>query len=369
MVRTGSHWQVERSFPWPQWCLLLFMILASKGAAGVTGAGLATLAGGLQSSSRHPLARAFEGAGSAAIQEARNVAGLGIEGIAGGRRVRTGTEAFCRELATGSLPAPPVDAGLTPVYLADERGWLVLPAVGKRASVVMLYASLAITIGGGLWLLSQPRFGTIAIYAAIFPLLAQFQMLRAHRESKQPTGLDAAALAETAAWRNGDVSHMLAGQVPSPWFRANQQLHQTSPDIARAVLVDDFATTGPPRWLPPDAADEGTLRTLVALLPRPLPTGNPHAEHALAGILLRVGQYDVAAHYAADSYRRSASPVSALVVARSAAALGDRDTAIGWLRAAESVASPAWIAQALQYAPELAQIAGGATPAGDFGTR
>ena len=241
--------------------------------------------------------------------------------------------------------------------------------LGKRASVVMLYASLAITIGGGLWLLSQPRFGTIAIYAAIFPLLAQFQMLRAHRESKQPTGLDAAALAETAAWRNGDVSHMLAGQVPSPWFRANQQLHQTSPDIARAVLVDDFATTGPPRWLPPDAADEGTLRTLVALLPRPLPTGNPHAEHALAGILLRVGQYDVAAHYAADSYRRSASPVSALVVARSAAALGDRDTAIGWLRAAESVASPAWIAQALQYAPELAQIAGGATPAGDFGTR
>ncbi len=241
--------------------------------------------------------------------------------------------------------------------------------LGKRASVVMLYASLAITIGGGLWLLSQPRFGTIAIYAAIFPLLAQFQMLRAHRESRQPTGLEAAALAETAAWRNGDVSHMLTGQVPSPWFRANQQLHQTSPDIARAVLVDDFATIGPARWLPPDAADEGTLATLVALLPQPLPTGNPHAEHALAGILLRIGQYDTAAHYAADSYRRSPSPISALVVARSAAALGDRHTAIGWLRAAESVASPAWIAQALQHAPELAQIAGAATPAGDFGSR
>lgn len=29
--------------------LLVFMVIASKGAAGVTGAGLATLAGGLQS--------------------------------------------------------------------------------------------------------------------------------------------------------------------------------------------------------------------------------------------------------------------------------------------------------------------------------
>ncbi|MDB5387010.1 MAG: von Willebrand factor type domain protein [Planctomycetaceae bacterium] len=25
----GSHWQIERSFPWPQWCLLLFVILAA----------------------------------------------------------------------------------------------------------------------------------------------------------------------------------------------------------------------------------------------------------------------------------------------------------------------------------------------------
>ena len=53
----------------------------------------------------------------------------------------------------------------------------------------------------------------------------------------------------------GDMSLMLTGQVPSPWFRANQQLNQTSPEIARAVLVDDFASTSPPRWVPPDAAD------------------------------------------------------------------------------------------------------------------
>ena len=54
----------------------------------------------------------------------------------------------------------------------------------------MLYTSLAITIGGGLWLLSQPRFGTIAIYAAIFPLMAQLQMLRAHSDTSKPARLD-----------------------------------------------------------------------------------------------------------------------------------------------------------------------------------
>ena len=250
------------------------------------------------------------------------------------------------------LPILPFDGGN--IVLAGLETIL-----GKKAQIVMLYASLAITIGGGLWLLSQPRFGTIAIYAAIFPLMAQIQMLRAHREPKQPPrGFAAAELGETSAWCQGDMSRMLPGQVPSPWFRANQQLQQTSPEIARAVLVDDFASTNPPRWVPPDAADDATLRTLVDLLPQPLPTGSAHAEQALAGILVRLGQFDAAAHYAADSYRRSTSPISAFAVARSAAALGDRDTALGWLHAAETLANPEWIALQLQSAPDLAQLAG-----------
>ena len=261
------------------------------------------------------------------------------------------------------LPILPFDGGN--IVLAGLE-----VVLGKRAQIAMLYTSLAITIGGGLWLLSQPRFGTIAIYAAIFPLMAQLQMLRAHSDSKKPnSGLSAAAVAETAAWRDGDLSHMLPEQIPSPWYRANQQLQQTGPEIARAVLLDSFTYTGQPRWLPPDAADEPTLRTLVALLPRPLPTGNPQAEQALAVILVRLGEYDTAAHYAADSYRRSASAIAAFAVARSAAALGDRDTALGWLRAAEDLASPAWINQALQQAPVLAQLAGASANAGEFGSR
>jgi Zn-dependent protease len=250
------------------------------------------------------------------------------------------------------LPILPFDGGN--IVLAGLEVFL-----GAKARVVMLYASLAITIGGAVWLLTQPRFGTIALYAAIFPLMAQIQMVQAHRASKRPPrGLAAAALAEAAAWREGDVSGLIPEQVPSPWFRAHQQLQQTSPEMARAVLVDAFDDPRPARWLPPDAADDAALEALVDLLPQPLPTGNLHAEHALASILLRLGEYEQAAHYAADSYRRSASPVSAFVVARSAAALGDRDTALGWLRAAESIATPDWIEEALQLAPELRQLAG-----------
>jgi Zn-dependent protease len=258
------------------------------------------------------------------------------------------------------LPILPFDGGN--IVLAGLE-----TIAGKRAKIVMLYLSLGITIGGGLWLLSQPRFGVIAIYAALFPLMVQVQMLRAHSESKRPSGRVAAERAETAAWQHGDLSLMLPEQVPSPWYRAYQQLHQTSPELARAVLVDDFADRRPLRWVPPEAADDRTLATLVALLPRPLPTGNLHSEHTLADILIRIGDYDTAAHYAADSYQRSPSPMSAFAVARSAAALGDRDTAVGWLRAAQNLAAPGWIDQALQQAPQLAHFI--AATSGDLGAR
>ena len=84
------------------------------------------LACGLEVSSRHPLARAFDGDGSVAVAEARNFPGLGMEARAAGRRVRIGTEAFCRELAGGPADFALADAALTPVFLADERGWLAV---------------------------------------------------------------------------------------------------------------------------------------------------------------------------------------------------------------------------------------------------
>jgi Zn-dependent protease len=261
------------------------------------------------------------------------------------------------------LPILPFDGGN--IVLAGLEGVL-----GKSARVIMLYASFAITVVGGavaLFVLNDTRFGRMAVYAAIFPLLAQVQMLRAHREP--PSGAAAAAIAESAAWRDGDLSRLIPQQIPSPWYRAYQHLHHGDPDSARAELLGAFTDPAAPRWMPPAAADERVLESLVALLPRPLPTGNTYAELALTDILLRLGEYDAAAHYAADSYHRSASPVSALAVARSAAALGDRETAIGWLRAAETLGGAAWISEALNDAPELAQIAGGRAAAGELGSR
>jgi Cu2+-exporting ATPase len=56
----------------------------------------------------------------------RNFPGLGMEARAAGRRVRIGTEAFCRELAGVPAGFALEDAALTPVFLADEGGWLAV---------------------------------------------------------------------------------------------------------------------------------------------------------------------------------------------------------------------------------------------------
>jgi Cu2+-exporting ATPase len=85
------------------------------------------LARALESTSRHPLAQAFAGSGErVALGEIANFPGQGIEACAEGRRVRIGTEAFCRELAGGPAGFALDDAALTPVFLADESGWLAV---------------------------------------------------------------------------------------------------------------------------------------------------------------------------------------------------------------------------------------------------
>ncbi len=83
----------------------------------------------LEASSRHPIARAFAGAaaGPNAV-DLRHFPGHGVEGTIAGRRMRIGTEVFCRELCRLPL-APGVarpGASYTPVFLAAESGWLAM---------------------------------------------------------------------------------------------------------------------------------------------------------------------------------------------------------------------------------------------------
>ena len=90
------------------------------------------LAAALEASSRHPVARAFSG-NQQPVGAPRNVPGQGIEGVAGGRRVRIGAEAFCQELC-GAPPAGPAHPNFDGsfVFLAGEEGWLAAFELADR---------------------------------------------------------------------------------------------------------------------------------------------------------------------------------------------------------------------------------------------
>ena len=82
------------------------------------------LAARLESASRHPIARALAAEGVDSLEGARNAPGAGIEALAGARRMRAGTAAFCAELAGSRFPNPDAAPGYTPVFLAEEGRWL-----------------------------------------------------------------------------------------------------------------------------------------------------------------------------------------------------------------------------------------------------
>ena len=249
------------------------------------------------------------------------------------------------------VPVLPLDGGH--IVLAGLEA--ITPG---HARTVMLWFSVVLTGGAGIYLLSHPRFQGVA-YFVLFPLMVQLQMLFAGspRLAARSSMRSVAAHGEAEAWATGDVSKVPEGLVPSPWFRADQQLRQGHPDVARQVLLTDFAERIPPNWWPPDMATPAQLTALVRLLPVPLPVGRLHSEHALATILLRIGAYEQAAHYAADSFGRSPSTTAAAIVARSAAALGDRDTALGWLQAAVRADTDGnALAVTMDAAPEFAEL-------------
>ena len=105
------------------------------------------LARTLEASSRHPLAAAF-GVGldptPIQVERVRNFPGQGVEGHANQRRIRIGTEAFCSEIAKRPAPWRAPWGSRTPVWLADEGGFLAVfhledaPRRGAAALVAAL---------------------------------------------------------------------------------------------------------------------------------------------------------------------------------------------------------------------------------------
>jgi len=148
-----------------------------------------------------------------------------------------------------------------------------------------------------------------------------------------------------------------AQQPVSAWQAAGAALETGKDAKARRMLTAALSHPQPMATVPDLSMAPSLANELIDLLGSPLPYGDPGNEFVLANLLLKTGRFDEAAHYAAGSYQRNPNTLSAAVVARAAAALGDDATAIGWLdTAAQSGTSPAGLAATIDRAPELVAI-------------
>ncbi len=246
------------------------------------------------------------------------------------------------------VPVLPLDGGHIAMAALDR----FFPGRSRR---LMLWISVVLTAGAGIVLVLTPRVQGLAVFV-MFPLLVQLQMLFTRPPSDDRRRL-VGVRGEAHAWATGEVSAIPDSLVPSPWFRAAQQLRQGEPDVARAVLLADFTEPGAPDWWPPDSAPGAALEPLVALLPRPLPRGRVYSEVALARILHRLGHHEEAARYAAEAFATTPITAFATVVAQSAARLGDRETAIAWLGAAFDAGTDLdGLERLMEHAPDLAGL-------------
>lgn len=244
------------------------------------------------------------------------------------------------------LPILPFDGGNILEQLIDA----ITPQHSRR---IMMGFTVVVCLTGMVLMAMNPELRGLIIFLA-FPLIAVAQMSTARKahESKA-SGQQALARAEALAWATGDVSAFPEGTVPSPWFRAAQQLQGGHAQVAGQLLAAEIQSPGAAHWWPPDAAPVRTLAELVEQLPRPLPHGRPFDDFVLSGILLRLGEYDDAAHFAAAGYANGRPAMLAVHVARAAAALGDRGTAIAWLRTAASTTTADNLQAAVDAAPEF----------------
>ncbi len=229
-----------------------------------------------------------------------------------------------------------------------------------RSRIVMVWFSIILTISALVYF-SLVQRNLLSPIFFIFPLVVQIQMLQHRRTQAQ---LDThgswhrwATAAERDSWNTGKVGSFPPGMVASPWYRAAALARAGRVDEARGMLVTDFESAVAPNWLPPDVASERELEALVALLPRPLPTGNAYSEYVLASVLVRLGEFDEAGRYAAQSYARWTQTMPAVIVAQCAAALGDNELAVRWLRAAyDADTNRPGLAEAIDQRSEFATV-------------
>jgi Zn-dependent protease len=233
------------------------------------------------------------------------------------------------------IPVLPFDGGNIALMGVDR----LMP--GGSARRTMIIASIALTIAAvvGLSLFAPREWRTVSVFLAL-PLISQIQMLNGLRDDDQRAAamrrrLDAIRN-EAHGWQRNEFPPPGSAAL-SPWLSAHL-LHLGGDDararhavVASLTQPEDAHSTG---WPPPDGATEAQLEPLLALLPRPLPSGNLYGEFVLTDVLARLGDYSTLAHYASERYREHRQPLLAVQVARAAAALGDEGTAVSWVRTA-----------------------------------
>ncbi|MFK8025430.1 MAG: hypothetical protein AB8G26_15840 [Ilumatobacter sp.] len=223
--------------------------------------------------------------------------------------------------AMNLIPILPLDGGNIAMYGLDA----IVPG---RAQRLMLWFSIGITVVAAAFLIGTGRSGFVLFIG--FLLITQLQMLQAGRPRQRARSAWDVAADALESGRQGKARRTLVAALSHP--------QPTTPERDVDLRIDQ-------------------LVELVELLPRPFPHGDPGNEYLLANVLLRLRRFDDAAHYAARSYSANPNSLSASQVARAAAALGDRVTAIGWLEtAADAGTSPAGLAMIIDGAPELAAL-------------
>ncbi|MFZ4719994.1 MAG: metalloprotease [Ilumatobacteraceae bacterium] len=245
------------------------------------------------------------------------------------------------------LPLLPFDGG----HLAQVGVEVFAP---KSARTLMQWFTIGATVVALALMAFNPEMRRWMFFAVIPLVAVAAQLSQEKNRGKQDDQQKALSRAEAMAWATGVVDFP-RGAVPSPWFRAWQQLQAGDEVSARHVLLLDLADTEPVNWWPPDAAPEDALRRVLALLPTPLPTGRPYSAYVLSGVLLKLGRHEDAAHYAAEAYTQGRQAALAIHVARAAAAMGHRTTSLSWLRAAAE-SSPQTVAEAVANFGEFQQF-------------
>lgn len=229
------------------------------------------------------------------------------------------------------LPLIPFDGGA----IAEAVISFIAP---NRARRIMEWATVAFTVAAVVVMVTDRNRSRFLLFA-VLPLASVLaSMSSARTGARRAARQTVLSRAEALAWASGTVQFP-DGTVPSPWFRAWQQLQAGDVVAARHVMLLDLADTDPVNWWPPDAAPLEALQAVVDTLPDPLPAGRAYSSYVVSGVLLRLGRHDAAGRYAAAAYAQHREPMLAVHVARAAAALGQRDTALAWLRSAASANS------------------------------